>query len=639
MSKKILALATSLLTLVVLCGAPAAAFANDGVINKDETVYMITDSQGNQDKVIVSDHLKNDYQIQKISDRSDLRDIENVKGDEKFTKKGSSLEWEADGNDIYYQGKTDKEVPVLMNVTYKLNGKEITGPELQGKSGDVEILIKFTNNGKYKGKTVPFFVLTGMLIQDDCFTDVKINNGKIIDDGEKVVVAGLAAPGLAQSLDLGDHELSISDEVRITGTADKFAVKDILTMVTNSVFEEIDTGSLGDLNYDDEINQLNKGAVKLEDGSKQLYKGLDKMAEKAPALKDGTSKLKKGAADLKTGTDKTKAGSIALKDGVGTIGSKLNASMSQMCEALAKIAEGAKTLQSGQETMKDSLSKLKAGADSANGGVNKVETALTGESNPNSADALTKGAAAQSGKAAEDIKAIKEALDKIDKDSLSQEDQKALEEAMNKLGTVGTEVGTAKAYSEGASQTIEGASDGVKSIGAFTSAASEGLKSAIDAFGSADEPGNTLIYGSASIKAGSEQIIGQIKESTTTGDLAKGLKKLNKGTNDLVNGEKLVNSGAGKLAQGTAQLDAKTGTLVDGVNELDEGSRQLSDGMKELYKKGIKKIVDLYNNDLKGMAQGLNDMMDAGKGYKSFTKLPDDMDGSVKFIYKTTIDK
>ena len=75
--------------------------------------------------------------------------------------------------------------------------------------------------------------------------------------------------------------------------------------------------------------------------------------------------------------------------------------------------------------------------------------------------------------------------------------------------------------------------------------------------------------------------------------------------------------------------------LANGVSQLDAGSLKLSQGMTKLYKEGIKKIVDMYNDDLKGTLDSVDGMLDAGKGYKTFTKLPSGMDGNVKFIYKT----
>ena len=84
-------------------------------------------------------------------------------------------------------------------------------------------------------------------------------------------------------------------------------------------------------------------------------------------------------------------------------------------------------------------------------------------------------------------------------------------------------------------------------------------------------------------------------------------------------------------------LQEQSGTLVNGVDQLDAGSLKVSKGMSELYNKGIKKIVDLYNNDLKGLTSGLSDMKNASRDYKTFTQLPAGMDGSTKFIYKTPV--
>ena len=40
-----------------------------------------------------------------INDESDLKDIQNVKGDETFTQNGDDVQWNGAGsNDIYYQG-------------------------------------------------------------------------------------------------------------------------------------------------------------------------------------------------------------------------------------------------------------------------------------------------------------------------------------------------------------------------------------------------------------------------------------------------------------------------------------------------------------------------------------------------------
>ena len=91
---------------------------NDVAAEKEETVYVVADPDGTPNEVIVSDWLKNYLGADTIEDVSDLTDIENVKGDEKFTQGADgALTWQADGNDIYYQGKTDRDLPIEMKMT------------------------------------------------------------------------------------------------------------------------------------------------------------------------------------------------------------------------------------------------------------------------------------------------------------------------------------------------------------------------------------------------------------------------------------------------------------------------------------------------------------------------------------------
>lgn len=56
-------------------------------IGKEETVYVIADNTGKEQKIIVSDHLINNDDKDTLEDASTLKDIENVKGDETFTPK------------------------------------------------------------------------------------------------------------------------------------------------------------------------------------------------------------------------------------------------------------------------------------------------------------------------------------------------------------------------------------------------------------------------------------------------------------------------------------------------------------------------------------------------------------------------
>ena len=116
----------------VMGGVPVCAASKE--VGKEETVYVSADAAGNVTDVTVSNWLKNSNGDATIKDKSDLQDIENVKGDETYSGSGSSMSWQADGSDIYYQGTTNKEIPVSVQFKYFLDGVQMQPSDLVGKS-------------------------------------------------------------------------------------------------------------------------------------------------------------------------------------------------------------------------------------------------------------------------------------------------------------------------------------------------------------------------------------------------------------------------------------------------------------------------------------------------------------------------
>ena len=202
--------------------------AGDGV-QKEETVYIFTDASGRQKSVVISDWLKNTGALGTIADRSDLENIENVKGDESFAREGRDVIWNASGHDIYYQGESTNQPPVDVRITYTLDGREVQPQELGGASGHLKMRYDYVNraateaeiDGKKETVYVPFGVISGCLFTDGCASNVTVSSGKVLDEGGNVAVVGLAFPGLQDSLkleknqDLRFEELNIPQSVEI----------------------------------------------------------------------------------------------------------------------------------------------------------------------------------------------------------------------------------------------------------------------------------------------------------------------------------------------------------------------------------------------------------------------------------------
>lgn len=311
-------------------------------ISKDETVYVLTGADGSVKKIIVSDWLKNELGSASVADKSDLSDIENVKGDESYTINGDNMTvWDAQGNDIYYQGNIQKELPVGLSVRYYLDGKSVSPEELKGKSGKVTIRFDYENrqyetvqiNGVNQRIYVPFAMLTGMILDNDTFQNVQITNGKLVNDGDRTVVVGLAFPGLQENLNLSRDDLSIPDSVEITADVTNFSLGMTVTLACNDLFSQLGDVDLTSLDSTSALDQLTGAMDQLLSGSSALYEGLSTLLDKSGELVSGVEELAQGAAATKSGADSVDDGAAQLKAGLADLSSGLN-TLSANSEAL-----------------------------------------------------------------------------------------------------------------------------------------------------------------------------------------------------------------------------------------------------------------------------------------------------------------
>ena len=307
--------------------------AADEEVGKEETVYVVADNSGKAKDVIVSDWLKNPDGNETIEDVSDLKDIKNVKGKEKFEEKDGKITWKAKGKDIYYQGKTDKELPVKQTISYYLDGEKMDPDEIAGKSGKVTIRFDYKNNqkttttvdGKKYSVYVPFTIMTGMIL-DDSFTNVKVKNGKVISDGDKNMVVGVAMPGLKDSLKVTSSDFSedidIPEYVEVTADVKDFSMDMTMSVMLSGITSSDNVEDFVDLSdLDDAIDTLSDSSSQLADGTKELREGLEQLRSKVPALADGANTLN--------------SSTESLRNGVSSLDATLNTAMTEEEKAAA----------------------------------------------------------------------------------------------------------------------------------------------------------------------------------------------------------------------------------------------------------------------------------------------------------------
>lgn len=326
-------------------------------IGKEETVYVIADNTGKEQKIIVSDHLINNDDKDTLEDASTLKDIENVKGDETFTQSGNKVTWQADGNDIFYRGTSESELPVTQKLTYYLDGKEVTPEELAGKSGEVTIRFDYTNNqkvtaeidGKDEDIYVPFMAVSGMILGDE-FSDIEVENGKVISDGSNNVVVGYALPGLKESLNVKDSDfdgdVTIPDYVEVKAKVENFKLDTTMTVVMNATNFISADGDNDTSKLDEVFDTLTDAMDQLTDGSAELADGVDTLKSKMGDFKDGVGTLQSGVHAYTDGAGKIASGITQLSDSIPT----LSNGVGTLNSSAATIADGVELLDNTLKT-------------------------------------------------------------------------------------------------------------------------------------------------------------------------------------------------------------------------------------------------------------------------------------------------
>ncbi|MBR4610951.1 MAG: hypothetical protein IKO38_10985, partial [Erysipelotrichaceae bacterium] len=188
--------------------------------DKNERVYAKADAYGNIESIEVEVTLKSNDQAT-IEDVSDLKDIRNTGEDEKFTNEDGKLVFENKGNDIHYKGIGEKKLPVSVTITYFLDGKEITAEDLKGKSGRLEMRFDYLNNTAREENGMrmidPFMAMSILMLDEDVFSDVEIENGKLIQFGDVNAALIYSFPQIQNTLKLSDYKLTKDIELKDYG--------------------------------------------------------------------------------------------------------------------------------------------------------------------------------------------------------------------------------------------------------------------------------------------------------------------------------------------------------------------------------------------------------------------------------------
>lgn len=724
MNKKVTKIIAICLCAVLCLGGAGVAFAQTGSkqesaqptaaqkaadlqqkISKDETVYVLAGADGSVQKIIVSDWLKNELGSASLTDKSGLSNIENVKGDESYSINGDNMTvWDAQGNDIYYQGDIQKELPVGLTVRYTLNGKTVSPEQLKGQSGKVTIRFDYENrqyetvqiNGQNQRIYVPFAMLTGMILDNDTFRNVTVTNGKLVNDGDRTVVVGLAFPGLQENLNLSRDQLSIPSSVEITADVTDFSLGMTVTLACNDLFSQLGDVDLGSLDAAGSLNKLTDAMDQLLNGSSALYDGLTTLLDKSGELAAGVEELAQGAAAIKAGADSLDEGAAELKAGLADLSeglnklsansAALNGGAEQVFNSLLETATAqirAKGLTVPDLTIEnyaEELNKLIKSLDETTVYENaltqvtdavekqrplitqKVTAAVRQEVEAKVTAAVkTEATTAAQAQVAENVirtatrmtkkdydaavaagqipQATQDAVNAAIQAQLSDPDvQKQINAAVEAQMASETVKNTIKAQTDAQMQTEKVQATISQNVelqvkkAIAENMASDEVQKQLQA---ASEGSKTLIALKASLDDYNAFYLGLLDYTAGVDEAAEGSDELYAGAGDLKDGTAELRAGAAKLYAGVLQLKDGTPALVSGVTQLKDGAMQLSEGLQQLNKEGIQKLTKLLQDDLGDLTARVQATIDVSRDYRSFSGISDDASGQVKFIYRT----
>ena len=675
--------------------------------SKDETVYVLAGADGTVQKIIVSDWIKNAMAADSLEDKTELSDIENIKGDESFTLGGdNSCVWDAQGNDIYYQGNIEKELPVQMSVCYTLDGQAIAPEALAGQSGHVTIRFDYQNmqyeevllDGKTEKIYVPFTMLTGMLLDTEVFRNVTISNGKLINDGDRIAVVGIAFPGLQEDLAISKEKLDIPDYVEISADVENFEMGMTMTLATTELFGAIDSDKLDLHELSDAMAELTDAMDQLMDGSSQLYDGLCTLLEKSGDLVSGINKLAEGAAQLKAGAESLDSGAAQLQAGAAQLSSGLNTlnanssslnggarqvfssllsmANTQLSEAglsvptltidnYASVLDGVIASLDDTAVYQAALEQVTATVNANRGMIEeKVTEAVQAQVEAEVSAQVTAAVQETVTQAVHENEAqfraavIQQALGMtveeykaaIEAGLVTQEQQDAVnaavEAAMQAEIDARMQREEIQAQINAVTQQTVGEqmqSDEIQALIASNTelqvqqAISEAMSSdAVQAqLSAAAEGAKSVIALKSSLDSYNAFYLGLITYTSGVSSAAAGANELKTGADALKAGTSELSAGAAELLQGIQTMKDSAPALVDGITQLRDGSMELSDGLKQFNEEGIQKLIEAVDGDLDGLSNRIRVTADVAKHYTSFSGICEEMDGDVKFIYKT----
>lgn len=600
-------------------------------LRRDETVYVIANTDGSVRRIIVSDWIQNGLAAAQVEERSELSQVEAVKGSATYTLgQDNARVWDAQGQDLYYQGSIEKALPVDMTVTYQMDGQTVTPGQIAGKSGHVTIRFDYENrqyemveiDGTEEKIYVPFAMLTGLLLDRDRFTNVTVSNGKLFCDGSHTAVVGVAFPGLQEDLAMEKDRLDIPDYVEIEADVKDFSLATAVTVASSGLFDQLDDEALEKLELGeltDGIGRMTDAMDQLMDGSSQLYDGLCTLLDSSQQLIDGADRLCQGLNELTAHNSQLNGGAKQVFELL------IAAANSQLQTSGMTVPE--LTVDNYSQVLESLLQQLDgASAYAESEARKKIEAAVAAQQEQVSAaveQAVEQQVAAQVEQAVEQ---------QVWQQVLS---AAGLTEEAYDAGTAAGAIPQKQQEQLQAALKAQMASETIKGLISQTKAAkmeSDEIRALIGQ--KTEQTMAELVEENLQSEEVQSQIRSAAEQASAGAQSIRSLKEQLDSYQSFYQGLLAYTAGVAQARDGAAQLQSSLPALTDGVTRLRDGSMELSDGLRQFREEGIQKLADALGGDLGQLSSRLKAIREVARHYCSFSGDGTDMPSQVRFIYR-----
>ncbi|MGP4072065.1 YhgE/Pip domain-containing protein [Piscibacillus sp. B03] len=507
---------------------------------KHEVVYTTLNAFGEQKNMYIVNNF-NITEPGKIKDYGPYTKVENLSNLHGINMQDQEVEFIADGDQFYYQGTLDdKTLPWSFDITYTLNGREVTPEELVGQDGQVAIHITTEANNQADEIYYENYLLQiSLTLDSERFSNINAPDGNIATAGKNKQVTFTVMPekngdftveAQAEDFEMEGIELNAMPSSMSIDSPDANDMKAEMSSLSEAT-EEVNHG-VEELKNG--IAELNDGVQQLQSGSKDYQDGINQLAQESSELIEGSQSIDHALEEISS--------SLNSDSGNMNVGE-----LEQLQQGLYQIADGLKETEQGLEELNDNYQQA---YQALNGSMEQIPEYNINEDQiqeliQSGADPEVVNQLAETYKAARTAKGIYQEVQQAFAAVPSTLDTvtKSLSEMRANLTTMADELG----------QSLEN-----MDVAQSMQELQEGL--------------NTLSSNYKTFHSGLVEYTDGVSQlSNSYGDIHSGMTELLNGTHELEDGAQDLHNGTSELADSTADLPEQMQDEIDNmINEYDK---------------------------------------------------------------------